>query len=48
MVAVHGSGFGERPGTNHLRVVFLPPEEVLRKAYASLLEFLPSRRRAAL
>ena len=48
VVAVHGSGFGERPGTNHLRVVFLPPEEVLRKAYASLLEFLPSRRRAAL
>ena len=44
VVTVHGSGFGERPGTRHLRVVYLPPEEVLRKAYASLLGFLRSRR----
>ena len=40
VVAVHGSGFGEKPGTKHLRVVYLPPEGVLRKAYAGLLGFL--------
>jgi alanine-synthesizing transaminase len=40
VVTVHGSGFGERPGTRHLRVVFLPQEEVLRKAYAALLAYL--------
>jgi len=45
VVAVHGSGFGEKPGTKHLRVVFLPPEEVLRKAYANLLDFLKRKRR---
>ncbi|MBI5242692.1 MAG: aminotransferase class I/II-fold pyridoxal phosphate-dependent enzyme [Elusimicrobia bacterium] len=44
VVAVHGSGFGEKPGTKHLRAVFLPQEHQLRKAYASLLEFLRKRR----
>ena len=44
VVTVHGSGFGEKPGTKHLRVVFLPQEDVLRKAYASLLEFLKKNR----
>jgi len=44
VVAVHGSGFGERPGTRHLRVVFLPQEEVLRKAYANLLGYLSKNR----
>jgi alanine-synthesizing transaminase len=32
-VCVHGSGFGQRPGTQHLRVVFLPPEDVLERAF---------------
>jgi len=45
VVTVHGSGFGEKPGTKHLRVVFLPQEEVLRKAYASLLEHLAKHRK---
>jgi len=40
VVAVHGSGFGEKPGTKHLRVVFLPQEEILRKAYTNLLDYL--------
>ncbi len=39
VVVVHGSGFGQPPGTAHFRVVFLPPEEVLRKAYTRLAEF---------
>ena len=45
VVAVHGSGFGEKPGTKHLRVVYLPPEEQLRKAYASLLAYLKKNRK---
>ncbi|MBI5241019.1 MAG: aminotransferase class I/II-fold pyridoxal phosphate-dependent enzyme [Elusimicrobia bacterium] len=45
VVTVHGSGFGEKPGTRHLRVVFLPQEETLRKAYAGLLDFLKKNRK---
>jgi len=45
VVTVHGSGFGEKPRAKHLRVVFLPPEEKLRKAYSALLEFLKKHRR---
>lgn len=40
VVTVHGSGFGQRPGTKHFRIVFLPPEETLKKAYAHIGEFL--------
>lgn len=32
-VCVHGSGFGQRPGTRHFRVVFLPPEDILERAF---------------
>ena len=45
VVTVHGSGFGEKPGTKHLRVVFLPTEDVLRKAYAKLLDYLKKHRK---
>lgn len=37
VVVVHGSGFGQKPGTAHIRIVYLPPEETLHKAF-SLLE----------
>ena len=40
ILVVHGSGFGQKPGTKHFRIVFLPPEEVLRKAYTAIGEFL--------
>jgi len=40
---VHGSGFGERPGTQHFRVVFLPPEAVLTEAFETLGRFIRSR-----
>jgi alanine-synthesizing transaminase len=40
VLVVHGSGFGQKSGTKHFRVVFLPQDEVLRKAYASVSEFL--------
>ncbi len=39
VVVVPGSGFGQRPGTNHFRVVFLPPEETLMKAYKNIADF---------
>ncbi len=40
VVTVHGSGFGQRPGTKHFRIVFLPPEETLKKAYGLIGEFM--------
>lgn len=39
VVVVPGSGFGQLPGTSHFRVVFLPPEEVLLKAYNKIADF---------
>ena len=39
VVVVHGSGFGQVPGTQHFRVVFLPPEDILKRAYASIADF---------
>jgi alanine-synthesizing transaminase len=40
VLVVHGSGFGQAPGTQHLRIVFLPDELTLTKAYAAIAEFL--------
>ena len=39
VVVVHGSGFGQRPGTRHMRLVFLPPENILEKAYKAISGF---------
>lgn len=39
VIVVPGSGFGQKPGTRHFRVVFLPQEEVLEKAYKSIGTF---------
>ena len=39
VVVVPGSGFGQLPGTNHFRIVFLPPENILEKAYKALSDF---------
>jgi alanine-synthesizing transaminase len=39
VVVVPGTGFGQVPGTAHMRLVFLPPEEVLEKAYNRIGEF---------
>ncbi len=33
VVVVHGSGFGSLPRSPHFRLVFLPPEDILNKAY---------------
>lgn len=39
VIVVPGSGFGQKPGTRHFRVVFLPQDEVLEKAYKSIATF---------
>lgn len=39
VVVVPGSGFGQVPGTQHFRVVFLPNEQILEKAYKQIGEF---------
>ena len=43
VMVVHGSGFGQKPGTQHFRIVFLPEEQTLTKAYAGIAEFLHER-----
>lgn len=43
VMVVHGSGFGQKPGTQHFRIVFLPDEETLHKAYAGIAEFICER-----
>jgi alanine-synthesizing transaminase len=45
VMVVHGSGFGQKPGTKHFRIVFLPDEKTLSHAYAAIGEFLSSRYR---
>jgi alanine-synthesizing transaminase len=39
VVVVPGSGFGQVPGTQHFRVVFLPKEQILEKAYKAIGDF---------
>jgi len=39
VVIVPGSGFGQVSGTKHFRVVFLPNEQILTKAYKAIGEF---------
>src|ERR1700730_7151394 len=43
VLVVHGSGFGQKPGTRHFRIVFLPDEPTLSKAYQSIAEFIRTR-----
>jgi len=43
ILVVHGSGFGQKPGTKHFRIVFLPPEEMLKKAYSEIGDFMRQR-----
>src|SRR6266853_6967719 len=40
VMVVHGSGFGQRPGTQHFRIVFLPDEKTLTQAYAGIADFI--------
>jgi alanine-synthesizing transaminase len=43
VLVVQGSGFGQKPGTKHFRIVFLPQEDVLKKAYVEIGEFMKAR-----
>jgi alanine-synthesizing transaminase len=43
VVVVHGDGFGQRPGTRHMRIVFLPQEEILEEAFDRLEAFMNKR-----
>jgi alanine-synthesizing transaminase len=43
VLVVNGSGFGEKPGTRHMRIVFLPPESVLSTAYEAMSQFMKER-----
>jgi alanine-synthesizing transaminase len=43
VMVVHGSGFGQKPGTKHFRIVFLPDENILAKAYAAIAELMRER-----
>jgi alanine-synthesizing transaminase len=43
VLVVHGSGFGQKPGTKHFRVVFLPDEETLTQAYAAIGDLMEKR-----
>ena len=40
VLLVHGSGFGRPEGAAHFRIVFLPGEETLSRAYRSINEFM--------
>ncbi len=39
LTTVNGSGFGQKPGTHHLRIAFLPSEEMLAKVLPKWIEF---------
>src|SRR5882757_318898 len=43
VMVVHGSGFGQKPGTQHFRIVFLPDEKTLTSAYAGITDFIQER-----
>jgi alanine-synthesizing transaminase len=43
VLVVHGSGFGQKPGTKHFRIVFLPDEQTLSTAYAAIADFMKAR-----
>ena len=40
VLIVHGTGFGQAPGTQHFRIVFLPDEATLTRAYEGMRAFI--------
>ena len=40
VLVVHGSGFGQAPGTKHIRIVFLPDEATLTSALDGMRAFM--------
>jgi alanine-synthesizing transaminase len=43
VLCVHGAGFGQKKDTRHMRIVFLPQEDVLNQAYDAVTEFISHR-----
>jgi len=43
VLVVYGEGFGQKPGTHHFRVVFLPPEQTLAEAYDKIEKFIKQK-----
>lgn len=43
VLVVNGSGFDEAPDTRHIRIVFLPQEEILQDALNRIAAFLQER-----
>ncbi len=43
VLVVHGSGFGQKAGTQHFRIVYLPDEQTLAQAYDGIAEFIRER-----
>ena len=43
VLVVNGSGFGEAPETRHFRIVFLPDEPTLARAYGGIADFIRER-----
>jgi alanine-synthesizing transaminase len=43
VMVVHGSGFGQKPSTQHFRIVFLPDEQTLGCAYTAIADFIRER-----
>jgi aspartate/methionine/tyrosine aminotransferase len=39
LCTVNGSGFGQRPGTSHLRIAFLPPRGMLEQVLPAWIKF---------
>lgn len=39
LVTVNGSGFGQKEGTHHLRIAFLPPKEVIEEVMPAWIRF---------
>jgi len=39
LCTVNGSGFGQKEGTHHLRIAFLPPREMLEEVLPAWIDF---------
>lgn len=39
LCTVNGSGFGQKPGTHHLRIAFLPPKDLLKQVLPEWIQF---------
>ncbi len=39
LVTVNGEGFGQKPGTSHLRIAFLPPRDVIEEVLPRWIEY---------